>query len=261
MWKLTTALLIGAIALFGGFFVLSGIEGSDSQSYQVDPSKVASVPPMDISAPAQVETATFAMGCFWSPDALFGSTPGVVRTRVGYSGGTEENPTYREIGGHTETVQIEYDPKQISYGELLDIFWKNHNAEYPQFLRQYKSIIFYHNMEQRQLANQTKVEMEAKLNKTLHTEIKSFTNFYLAESYHQKHFLRQEEVLIKEFKAMYPNESELLGSTAAARVNGYIAGYGDPSNLQDELNSLGLTETSKGLLIETHNKRKAVRYR
>ena len=159
MCKITTAVLIGAVAFFGGFFVLSGSEDSDIMINKGDISNVTSVPPIDVSAPAQVETATFAMGCFWSPDALFGSTPGVVRTRVGYAGGTEENPTYREIGGHTETVQIEYDPTQISYGELLNIFWKNHNAEYPQFLQQYKSIIFYHDMKQRLIANET-VEAE-----------------------------------------------------------------------------------------------------
>ena len=260
MEKLMTPILIGAAALLGGLLILSYYNSSYSLMNPADLSPSASIPHIDISAPTEVETATFALGCFWGPDALFGSTPGVVRTRVGYAGGTKENPTYRALGGHTETVQIDYDPAKISYSELLDIFWKSHEPEYQSWSQQYKSVIFYHSEEQRQLAFKTKVGREAELNKTLYTEIISFTKFHLAEAYHQKYRLQQEKELMKEFKVMYTDISAFIDSTAAARVNGYISGYGDLSVLQDELSSLGLTETAGERLIETFNKWKGTGY-
>ena len=259
MEKLMTPILIGAVTLLG-VLVLSYYNYSDSPMNPAGLSPRYSIPPIDASAPTEVETATFALGCFWGPDALFGSTPGVVRTRVGYAGGRKENPTYHALGGHTETVQIDYDPAKISYRELLDIFWKNHMPEYQSWSQQYKSVIFYHNEEQKQLASETKVEREVELNKTLYTEIRSFTKFYIAEGYHQKFRLQREKELMKEFEAMYPEMSAFIDSTAAARVNGYTAGYGDPSVLKDELSGLGLTEKAGEYLIETFNERKGNRY-
>ena len=78
------------------------------------------IPALDAAAPARTETATFALGCFWCPDAQFGILPGVVRTRVGYAGGTTENPTYHDLGDHTECVQIDYDPRALSFDQVLD---------------------------------------------------------------------------------------------------------------------------------------------
>lgn len=259
MGKLMTPILIGVATLLG-VLALSYNNGSDEMMNPANPSPSVSIPPIDASAPTEVETATFALGCFWSPDARFGSVHGVVRTRVGYAGGTKENPTYHALGGYTETVQIDYDSTKISYRELLDIFWESHEPEYRSWSQQYKSVIFYHSEEQKQLASETKVEREAELNKTLYTEIRSFTKFYLAEAYHQKYRLQQEKELMKEFKVIYTDIEAFVDSTAAARVNGYIAGYGDPSVLQDELSSLGLTKTAGERLIETFNKRKGNRY-
>ena len=84
------------------------------------------LPPIDAAAPSNIETATFALGCFWSPDARFGVVPGVVRTRVGYAGGNTQNPSYHDLGGHTESIQIDYDPTQTSYKTMLELFWANH---------------------------------------------------------------------------------------------------------------------------------------
>ena len=86
------------------------------------------VPPIDLSVTMKIETATFALGWFWGPDSRFGSIDGVIRTRVGYAGGISNNPTYHNLGSHSETIQIDYDPTQISYNELLDVFWDSHNA-------------------------------------------------------------------------------------------------------------------------------------
>lgn len=197
-----------------------------------------------------VETATFALGCFWGADGLFGSVPGVIRTRVGYTGGTVENPSYNSIDGHTEAVQMEYDPVQVSFVELLEIFWTNHSPDYPPWSQQYKSAIFFHSDEQKHLAYESKSEREKLMNKTLYTEIRPITEFYLAEGYHQKYRLQHEKELMREFAAMYPDINDFTDSTSASRVNGYVSGYGDLDNIQEELNSLGLSEAGGERLLE-----------
>ena len=103
------------------------------------------------------------------------------------------------------------------------------------------SIIFYHNDEQKQLAIETKNQLEALLGKQVYTEIVPASEFYVAEAYHQKYYLRQIPELLNEFKAIYPDEADFTDSTAAARVNGYIGGYSTPEALVDELDSLGLS--------------------
>ena len=167
---------------------------------------------------------------------------GVVRTRVGYAGGTQENPTYYRLGDHSETIQIDYDPNRITYRDLLDVFWSSHNPCTAPWSRQYMSIIFYHNEEQRQLAVETKEREEASQGKRIFTEILPASGFYLAEDYHQKYYLRQEPQLLREYKTIYPDETDFVNSTAVARVNGYIGGYGTPAALDEELDSLGLSQ-------------------
>ena len=100
-------------------------------------------------------SATFAMGCFWSPEALFGSTRGVIRTRVGYAGGQLPGPTYRRLGDHTESVQLDYDPEQLSFKQLLQMFWSGHNPAKPVWGRQYMSAIFYQDQAQQQQARES----------------------------------------------------------------------------------------------------------
>jgi peptide-methionine (S)-S-oxide reductase len=197
----------------------------------------AQIPPIDASAPAQTETATFALGCFWAPDSLFGSLDGVVRTRVGYAGGTTESPAYHNLGDHTETIQIDYDPTQISYEQLLDIYWDSHNPTLRTSSRQYMSIIFYHNSEQRELAIETKQREEASLGRQVYTEIIPFSEFYLAEDYHQKYHLQQVPELMEELAAIYPNFADFINSTAVARINGYAGGHVTLQDLQEQLNS------------------------
>ena len=170
---------------------------------------------------------------------------GVIRTRVGYSGGTKEAPTYYRLGDHTESVQVDYDPAQISYQELLDVFWKSHYTTVPVTSRQYMSVIFYHNEEQKRLVLESKERLEAELKSEVYTEILPASEFYIAKDYHQKYYLQNTTFLMKEFKAMYPNLNDFVNSTAAARVNGYIAGYGTSANLLEELDSLGLSPAGK----------------
>lgn len=166
----------------------------------------------------------------------------------------EENPTYYSLGGHSETIQIDYDPTKISYEELLAVFWDSHNPVVQPWSRQYMSIVFYHNEEQKNLALETKQREEARLGRKIFTEIVPFSEFYLAEEYHQKYYLRQEPDLMKEFSIIYPVAEDFIFSTAAARVNGYVSGYGTLATLQEELSSLGLSEAGRNRLLQIANR-------
>jgi methionine-S-sulfoxide reductase len=173
---------------------------------------------------------------------------GVVRTRVGYAGGKKRNPTYYDLDDHSETLEIDYDPTRASYGKLLEVFWGSHDPQTRPWSRQYASIVFYHNDEQRRLAVESKNRVEARLGKKVYTEIRPYTGFYLAEDYHQKYFLRHMAPLRLEYASIYPDTTDYMNSTAAARVNGYIGGYGELGNLRANLDRLGLSEEGKSLL-------------
>jgi methionine-S-sulfoxide reductase len=179
----------------------------------------------------------------------------VVRTRVGYAGGTKKDPTYRDLGDHTETIQIDYDPARITYGELLDVFWTGHDPLSRSWSRQYASVIFAHNEEQRKLAEETKARTARDLRATVHTEIVSYSGFTLAENYHQKHSLRQYPEFMEELNRIYPSPGEFVASTAAARLNGYLGGEGSYEALEREIDSLGLSPARKQALAELVQRR------
>jgi peptide-methionine (S)-S-oxide reductase len=174
----------------------------------------------------------------------------VVRTRVGYAGGVKKGPTYRSLGDHSEAIQIDYDPTEISYEELLDVFWTTHRPTQPVGSRQYMSVVFYHDEEQKRLALDSKAREAARLQQDIYTEIVPASEFYPAEDYHQKYQLRQRPELMKEFAAIYPDNDDFVASTAAARVNGYVAGYGTLAGLQGELDDLGLSLQGSQLLLD-----------
>jgi peptide-methionine (S)-S-oxide reductase len=145
-----------------------------------------------------LEKATFGAGCFWGVEAAFRRIPGVVATRVGYTGGEVANPTYEMVcshtTGHAEAVEVTYEPERVSYEQLLDVFWTSHNptTKNRQGLdigSQYRSAIFFHSPEQQQAAERTKAEQEAKLHwpKKIVTEIVPASEFYEAEDYHQQY--------------------------------------------------------------------------
>ena len=143
--------------------------------------------------------ATFGAGCFWHVEDLLNKTKGVKFTQVGYIGGQLPNPTYEEVctdkTGHVEAVEVEYDPNEISYEELLDVFWNNHNPttlnrQGPDVGYQYRSAIFVHNEDQKVIAEKSKQALGAsgRFEKPIVTEIISAPTFYKAEEYHQKYF-------------------------------------------------------------------------
>jgi len=143
--------------------------------------------------------ATFAGGCFWCTEADFEKLPGVVKVISGYTGGNKENPTYEEVSsgrtGHVEAVQVYYDPRKITYEELLDYFWKHIDptdggGQFVDRGSQYRSVIFYHDEEQKRLAEKSKeaLSKSGKFNKRIATEIVKFTKFYEAEDYHQDYY-------------------------------------------------------------------------
>ena len=181
---------------------------------------------------------------------------GVVRTRVGYAGGKQKDPTYRSIGDHSETIQIDFDPARVSYKKLLSVFWHSHNPTQRAWSPQYKSAIFFHTDEQRRLALETKAFEESQRNARIQTEILPFSNFYLAEDYHQKYGLRGQRELMVEFKTMYPKDIDFVNSTAAARVNGYISGHGTPEEIDATIAKLGLSAAGRQRLLEISLRRK-----
>jgi methionine-S-sulfoxide reductase len=173
-----------------------------------------------------------------------------VRTRVGYAGGTTKHPTYDNIGDHSEAVQIDYDPTRVTYAQLLDIFWSSHNPCQRAERRQYASLIFYHNEEQKKLAWQSWERATARKPGKVLTEVVPYTRFQLAEGYHQKYLLRQDEDLMREFRTHYPTEKDFINSTAAARVNGYLGGNGSAEALPKEIDSYGLSPEGRKRLLQ-----------
>ena len=167
--------------------------------------------------------------------------PGVVRTRVGYAGGSKPRPTYRALGDHTETTQIEFDPERLAYEDLLAVFWDSHTPTRPPWSRQYASIIFYHDEEQRRLAEESKLKVELRLERRLYTDIVPASQFYRAEDYHQKYYLRGVPGVMHDFERIYPDAREFTDSTAAARANGYVGGYGTLDDLRAEEGDFGLS--------------------
>jgi peptide-methionine (S)-S-oxide reductase len=145
------------------------------------------------------ESATFGAGCFWGVEWVFLQVPGVIDVVSGYSGGFVENPTYEQVctdtTGHAEVVQVTFDPEQVSYEQLLEVFWAMHdptqaNRQGPDIGYQYRSIILAHTPEQRTAAEASRARAQEKFDRPISTEITDFVAFYPAEGYHQRYYER-----------------------------------------------------------------------
>lgn len=146
---------------------------------------------------AGLAKATFAGGCFWCMEPPYDKLPGVVSTTSGYTGGHLKNPSYEQVSsggtGHTEAVEVVYDPSKVSYAKLLEVFWHNidpltPNRQFCDVGEQYRSAIFFHNEEQKRLAQQTKAAVEKELGERVVTEILPAGAYYPAEEYHQNYY-------------------------------------------------------------------------
>src|SRR5437016_164137 len=142
--------------------------------------------------------ATFGAGCFWGVEAAYRQIPGVLSTRVGYLGGTMENPTYKDVctgrTGHAEVVEVTYDPARLTYDDLLTVFWENHdpttlNRQGPDVGVQYRSVVFYHTPEQQAgaAASKERLERDGRFRRPIVTQIVPAAAFYKAEEYHQQY--------------------------------------------------------------------------
>jgi len=145
---------------------------------------------------------------------------------------------------------VDFDPEKTTYERLLDIFWASHDPTSKSWSRQYKAVVFYHDEEQRDLAVATGDRLAERTGATINTEILHYEGFYLAEPYHQKYRLRSVRDIMAEFSAMYPLDDDFVNSTAAARVNGYVGGYGSLEVVKSEIGELGLSPDASRRLVE-----------
>lgn len=145
---------------------------------------------------------------------------------------------------------MDYDPDVISYEKLLEVFWGSHTPDSQPWSRQYMSIIFFHDEAQKKSAMESKARQGDKVRGKIYTEILPFSRFFLAEDYHQKYRLRSDKILMRDFNAIYPAAADFVNSTAAARINGYLGGYGTYERLVEELPGFGLSPAARDRLME-----------
>lgn len=194
-WKWLVLVLVAVMSLGA---VAAIVPGRQRMS---DIKAKAAFPTFEKSAPAGegTETATFGAGCFWCVEAVFQQLDGVQQVTSGYTGGTVPDPTYEQVctglTGHAEVIQVTYDPRVISFAELLEVFWRTHdpttlNRQGGDTGTQYRSSVFYHNEQQRKLAEHYKQAVDASgaFDRPLVTEIVPATDFYAAEGYHQNYY-------------------------------------------------------------------------
>lgn len=198
------------------------------------------------------QTITLGMGCFWSPEALFGSLRGVEETRVGYAGGTTEQPTYREMGDHAETVEIGFDAEVISVDRLLETFWNNHNPVNINGYkgRQYQSLLLYRDEAQAEAFNRVKQRMASAAGHTLETEIAPFAAFYPAESRHQKYYLKRYPDALEKLRGLYESEEAFMRSKLAARLNGIAKGFANLAPVLLEIETWPIEPGERNALME-----------
>jgi peptide-methionine (S)-S-oxide reductase len=168
--------------------------------------------------PDATETATFALGCFWGPDATFGGTDGVVRTRVGYAGGTTPDPTYHDVGDHSEAVQVDYDPRVVSFDDLVDRAIAEHDPRTQPPKKQYQTVLFYDSTGERNAIE----KRLADLSFDAETRVEPLEEFTGAETYHQKFNLRSERAIQAAFEDAGYDDADVRESPAAAKLNGGV---------------------------------------
>lgn len=173
---------------------------------------------------------------------------------MGYTGGAKADPTYQDLGDHTESLQIDFDREVVSYEELLDEFFDYHSPYSPPFSVQYKSTIFYANELQKLAAEKKIAALEEETGATVYTEILPLETFYLAEAYHQKYYLKKYTLLVQELEAKFPSLEAFLDAPSVTWMNGYVWGCGTRMDLLQELPSFELSPEAEELLKEIVDK-------
>jgi peptide-methionine (S)-S-oxide reductase len=169
-----------------------------------------------------------------------------VRTRVGYTGGTTRSPTYHRLGDHTEAFQLDFDPARVTYDELLELFWTSHRCDRGTADRQYMAAVWCGSAAQLAAAHASR-ERQLQRHRSCLTPVAELGSFYLAEDYHQKYYLRRHADLMAAFAGYTPRE--LVDSTVAARLNGYVAGRGTAATLRAEIAGFGLPPEATDRLV------------
>jgi peptide-methionine (S)-S-oxide reductase len=172
---------------------------------------------------SETERATFGLGCFWGPDATFGAYDGVVRTRVGYAGGGKADPSYRALGDHTEVIQLDFDPDRISYRELVDVAFHEHDPRRQSQKRQYQNLVLTAGEDQHETVTEYIATSDFP-REQIDTRIEGLDTFYPAEDYHQKYNLRSHAAILDEFESAGYDDTEIRESPAAAKLNAHVTG-------------------------------------
>ena len=167
--------------------------------------------------------------------------PGVIRTRVGYAGGTTSLPAYNNIGDHTEVLEVDFNAEKISYTEILDVFFVNAHATYLPYSRQYMSILLYHDEKQKELAFQAIEKWNEQLRGEIQTALLPYTAFFLAEDYHQKYYLRMRRKLMQDLQAFVTDDRKaFIHSPLTAKLNALSGGYGTANDFKKQLDDWSL---------------------
>ncbi|WP_240548436.1 peptide-methionine (S)-S-oxide reductase [Paenibacillus lignilyticus] len=193
------------------------------------------------------------MGCFWSPDALFGQLAGITRTRVGFAGGTTDNPPRSgHAGDHTEMVEIEFDPAVARLETILNLFWNNHNPANINNYRDrlYNSLILYRDEAQLSVIQEVMNNRGEQGKGVPETECMPYTVFYPAEDRHQKYFLKRYPDAIAKLRTLFPTEDELTRATLAARLNGIAKGFANMDQIIHEIRTWKISHEEQEEIID-----------
>lgn len=172
----------------------------------------------------------------------------MLRTRVGYAGGTTDKPTYRDLGDHTEAIQIEFDTRRLTYEDLLAVFWKAHDPFARAWSTQYKAVLWTHDDAQAAAAKASLAALAREADATPRTEIAPATRFWIAEDYHQKYALRGKRGLLDALLGEGVSDEAIRESTLAARANGWVVGHGTADQIAAELDALEVPEAARKAL-------------
>lgn len=169
-----------------------------------------------------------------------------MRTRVGYAGGTKDAPTYRSLGDHTETFQVDFDPARLPFEKLLDVFWSEHDPQSAPMCTQYAAVLFVHDDVQERVAREGRARLEARIGGKVKTAIRRLDRFFNAEDYHQKYSLRHQGRLLELLKPFVTDEASFRESPLAAKLNAYAAGDLGFDRLRAQCADLGYEVEGKG---------------